>query len=74
MIITVNPIEIKKNANEMQIFFFNVGKWDQVTGINSPLYRSHSESEENEDWKNTVRTQNEKETNDFESFSLELFG
>lgn len=30
------------------------GKWDSVTGINSPLYKSHSESESHEDWKNTV--------------------
>jgi GH18 family chitinase len=32
------------------------GKWDQVTGINSPLYRSHTELENHEDWKNVVRT------------------
>ncbi|CAF1185488.1 unnamed protein product [Adineta steineri] len=29
------------------------GKWDQVTGINSPLYRSHNELDDHEDWKNT---------------------
>ncbi|CAF2382525.1 unnamed protein product [Rotaria sp. Silwood2] len=29
------------------------GKWDLVTGINSPLYRSHTELENHEDWKNT---------------------
>lgn len=33
---------------------FIVGKWDQVTGINSPLYRSHTELEDHEDWKNAV--------------------
>ncbi|CAF0752708.1 unnamed protein product [Rotaria sordida] len=29
------------------------GKWDSVTGINSPLYRSHTEVENHEEWKNT---------------------
>ncbi|CAF3388476.1 unnamed protein product [Rotaria sp. Silwood1] len=28
------------------------GKWDPITGINSPLYRSHTELENHEDWKN----------------------
>jgi hypothetical protein len=36
-------------------FFSILGKWDQVTGINSPLYRSHTELENHEDWKNAVR-------------------
>ncbi len=35
--------------------FLVLGKWDQVTGINSPLYRSHTELENHEDWKNAVR-------------------
>ncbi|CAF1245074.1 unnamed protein product [Adineta ricciae] len=29
------------------------GKWDLVTGINSPLYRSNAELEDHEDWKNS---------------------
>ena len=33
-----------------------LGKWDQVTGINSPLYRSPSDPDNGEDWKNTVRS------------------
>ena len=33
---------------------FVLGKWDRVTGINSPLYRSHTELKDHEDWKNTV--------------------
>ena len=33
---------------------FDLGKWDLVTGINSPLYRSHTELEDHEDWKNAV--------------------
>lgn len=37
---------------------FVLGKWDSVTGINSPLYRSHTEVENQEDWKNTVREKN----------------
>jgi hypothetical protein len=34
---------------------FVLGKWDPVTGVNSPLYRSHTELENHEDWKNAVR-------------------
>lgn len=37
------------------IFFSILGKWDQVTGINSPLYKSHTELENHEAWKNAVR-------------------
>jgi len=36
-------------------FFSFIGKWDQVTGVNSPLYRSHMELDSHEDWKNAVR-------------------
>jgi len=44
----------------MKIFIFHfcfsvIGKWDQVTGINSPLYKSHTELENHEAWKNAVR-------------------
>ncbi len=35
--------------------FCVIGKWDQVTGINSPLYKSHTELENHEAWKNAVR-------------------
>jgi hypothetical protein len=37
------------------IFFVILGKWDQVTGVNSPLYRSHTELENHEAWKNAVK-------------------
>lgn len=37
------------------INWFLLGKWDTVTGINSPLYKSHTELENHEDWKNAVR-------------------
>ena len=50
------PIQIRYSSMQILFFSFDLGKWDQVTGINSPLYRSHSEIEENEDWKNTVRS------------------
>jgi GH18 family chitinase len=39
-----------------EVQLVHLGKWDQVTGINSPLYRGHLEMESQEDWKNTVPT------------------
>ena len=43
---------LKRIFTESLVSF--LGKWDLVTGINSPLYRSHAELEEHEDWKNSV--------------------
>ncbi|CAF1633675.1 unnamed protein product [Didymodactylos carnosus] len=34
------------------------GKWDDVTGINSPLYRSHTHLKHHEEWKNAVNIYN----------------
>jgi hypothetical protein len=44
----------------LEIFFSIVGKWDQATGINSPLYRSHLEVNDHEEWKNAVREKKKK--------------
>jgi len=40
--------------------FYYLGKWDPVTGINSPLYRSNTNAEEHDDWKNVVRNGRQK--------------
>ena len=52
MIIMVNELRSNRSLHSR---IHSLGKWDQVTGINSPLYRSHTELEDHEDWKNTVR-------------------
>ena len=54
----------KRNAKPL----FDPGKWDQVTGINSPLYDS-----QDEDWKNTVRAERDESVRSTRFFFFFVF-